>query len=233
MISQLRRLSMVATVAIAASALLVPSASADTFQPLNAAGIEQTVLRAQPSKALGPWRQNIYYTWATNDKRFFPTVCFKANGDFAQLPAPKKGGGVGYEYDSNISGGTTLFQYADQAKADAALAKMRGFTCPNSTKVRTDVGSVVQGKQKAAFTDAAKTSLTMVVAYSYDGGAGMMDVVQITSTTQRGLAIVQTEVFLAGPATKARTVNAAVALNKDWHARAVAAYEAFGTDKSQ
>jgi len=53
---------------------------------LNAAGIEQTVLRAQPPTTLGPWRQRSYNRWAIGDARINPSVCSSLNGSRYRLP---------------------------------------------------------------------------------------------------------------------------------------------------
>jgi hypothetical protein len=111
----------------------------------------------------------------------------------------------------------------------AALEKGK---CPDKTKVRTDVGSVVKGQQATDFTDASNTAVESVVRYRYNGGAGMTTVVETHIITQRGLAVIDTSVMLSGAATSTKTVDRAMAMNRSWNAEAVQAYEAFGSGGS-
>ena len=227
-----RALAVILATAVAAVPLLAGPAAAASYGPLDASGIEQVVLRAQMPRTLGAWSQNIYYTWATDDTRYAPTVCYAANGEQVKLPHGKTGGGVGYAVSPTINTSVTLYQYANQEDADAALAALRKADCPDSTKVRTDVNSVVPGDQAADFTSADQNGIGSIVTYRYDDGAGMTTVTEIRMTTQVGLAVVHTEVGLAGSATKTSTVNRAMKLARSWHARSLAAYRAFGAGAS-
>jgi hypothetical protein len=225
MTTPLLRFTIAASAAAVAATVLATPAVASPDYVLNASGIEQTVLRAQMPKTLGSWGQNIYFTWAANDKRFYPTVCYSAKG-------PLNGGGVGYSVSPQITGSDGLFQYADKAAADAALAALRKADCPDTTKVKTDVGTVVKGQQGTDFTDSSQTGIESSATYRYDGGAGMTSVMEFRMTTQVGLTIVQTEVTLSGDAATTKNLDRAAQLNRKWHAQALAAYNAFGSGSS-
>lgn len=229
-------ITLAVTALVASVATMSPAAAVPDYV-LDAAGVEQVVLRAQPPTTIGAWRQNEYFTWDSSHMTFYPYVCYTADGTQARLPRPRTLGGVGYSIINTRSTGKnpaiSLYQYPTQARADQALAALRTVDCPDATKVRTDVGSIVAGKQSTEFTDASRTGLTTIVRYRYDGGAGMMTMVSVSTTTQVGLVVLQTQIGLSGRATSPATVAKAVAMNKAWHAGAVAAYEAFGSGGSR
>jgi hypothetical protein len=217
------------TSALAGTVLLAAPVVAAPDYVLDAAGIEQTVLRAQLPASLGSWHQNIYFS----NPAAAPDLCYGATGTPLTLPKATTGGAVGYSITTQRNASISLYQYADQAAADAALAALKGTVCPDSTQVATDVNTVVKADQGSDFTDSTETGITSIVNYRYDGGAGMTSVVEIRSTTQRGLAVIQTEVILSGSATSTKTVNRAEEMNKRWHRKALAAYQAFGSGNSR
>jgi hypothetical protein len=229
MTTHTRTAVLLVSAALAGSALLASPAVAAPDYQLNAEGIEQTVLRAQMPKSLGAWSQNIYSS-SSNGK---PGVCYGASGDLVRLPAAKTGGAVGYGLSSDRSASISLFQYANQAAADAALAALRAASCPDTTKVLTDVGTVVKADQGTDFTDATENGIVSSVSYRYDDGVGMTDIVELRVTTQVGLAVVQTEVVLGGKSTSQKVVDRADRLIKRWQRQALAAYEAFGSGNSR
>jgi len=179
--------------------------------------------------SLGAWSQNIYFT----NPNGRPTVCYAASGDQVRLPAAKTGGAVGYSISTQRNASISLYQYADQAAANAALAALKATNCPDNTKVKTDVGTVVTADQGTDFTDAAENGIVSLVSYRYDGGAGMTDVVELRVTTQVGLAVVQTEVVLSGSSASQKVVDRADRLVKRWQKQALKAYEAFGSGGSR
>ena len=188
------------TAAVTTSALLVvttagPSLAAPDYS-LDAKGLEQTVLRAQMPKSLGSWRQNLYFA----DTKDAPVVCWSAKGEAVQLPAAAMSGGVGYEVSQYVNGGVTVYQYADAAAASAALAALKKVNCPDDAKVGEDgPASAVPAQQSTDYTSAAEDSLVSSIT-STQGG-----VKEVTErrTTQRGLAVVQTVVTVAGPSSGA------------------------------
>ena len=222
------RVIAVIAVPLAAVALAAPAAAAPDYV-LDASGIQQTVLRAQMPTSLGAWSQNLYFS----NPNGRPAVCYGATGARVLLPEAKTGGAVGYAISSQRNASVSLFQYADQAAADAALAALKGADCPDTTKVKTDVGTVVKADQGTDFTDADQNGIISGVSYRYDGGAGMTDVVELRVTTQVGLAVVQTEVVLSGKSTSQKVVERADRLLKRWQKQALAAYEAFGSGGSR
>ncbi len=221
-----RTIVAVSAAALAGSALLAPPAvAAPDYIKLDAQGLEQTVLRAQPPKALGAWSQNIYGT--LDD--YPPDVCHSATGEPVYLPKAAKGGLVGYQVNVNRTAGVFIYQYADAAAAAAALAALRSADCPDSAKVAEDgPATAVPAQQSTDFTSAARTTLASSITYRQQGTPVTTD----TRTTQRGLAVVQTEVTIAGKASDRRRISRAQSINKRWHRQVLAAYEAFGTGGS-
>ena len=230
---RLGRFTLAVSAAALGATLLIGPAGAAPDYVLDAAGIEQTVLRAQMPRTLGPRHQNTYFSWARNDTGYHAVLCYSATGSRYQLPHPRMGGGVSYSVGPNIVGSVTVHQYADQLAADAALAMLKGIDCPDSTAVRTDTGVVVMGTQTSDFTDSSHSGIESVMTYKSMGGDGLATIMEIRTTTQAGLVVVQTEVHLVSPAATHRNLDRAVALNRQWHAQAVAAYRAFGSGNSR
>ena len=222
------RLGVVVGAVVVMSLLSVSApAQAAPDYPMDASGVEQTVLRAQMPKSLGSWRQNIYFA---NDNQS-PALCWSTKGTQLTLPKAGKGGLVGYEVNSNITGGVMLYQYKDQKSADAALAALQSTVCPDSPKVGTDSGeeNLVQASAGSDFTNADKNSISVGTTYK----EGSVTVTTLTITTVVGIGVVQTSVTVSGPAASSKGVNKASDMNKKWHAQAVKAYEAFGSGSSQ
>jgi hypothetical protein len=194
--------------------------------PLDASGIQQTVLRAQMPTAIGAWRQNLYF--AETDAA--PYVCWSAAGEPVALPKAAKAGGVGYEVNSAITGSVMIFQYKDMAAAEAALAALRKIDCPDSAKVSEDgPASAVPADPGSDVTDASMTGFVSSVTYPEQG----TPVTTTIRTTQRGVAVVQTEVTVSGQASAQKKRGRAAALNTRWHRQGLAAYEAFGSGSSR
>jgi hypothetical protein len=179
--------------------------------------------------SLGAWHQNIYFS----NPMDAPALCYGPTGERLTLPNAATGGAVGYSVNVEKNASISLYQYADQAAADAALAALRKLDCPDSTKVKTDVGTVVKADQGTDVTDASEAGVASMVTSRYGGGAGTTTVVEIRSTTQRELAVIQTEVILSGGATAWKTVNRAAEMNRRWHMQPLAAYAAFGSGNSR
>lgn len=194
-------------------------ASADGSSRLDPAGLEQTVLRVQPPNALGAWTQNLYGT--THGSA--PEVCWSAKGSPVTLPEAAVEGLVGYQVSQFTGLGVSIYQYRDQSSADAALAALKRVDCPDSAKVRLDVGpgNVVPAQQGSDFMNAAMDSYGSGVTYTDTEGVKTME---LTLTTQRGLAVIQTTVSLAGSEATAKRLNRADRMNRRWHAQVVAAY---------
>jgi hypothetical protein len=221
-----RTLALIASTALAGTALVAGPAIAAPDYSLNASGIQQTVLRAQMPTALGAWRQNIYFAM----KDSAPSVCWSSAGTPVSLPKAEMGGGVGYEVNTNINGSVMIYQYKDLSAAQAALAALKKVDCPDSAKVSEDgPDSAVKADQGSDFTDASMTGFVSSVTYK-EGGT---PVTTITRTTQRGLAVVQTEVTVAGQANTTTRIARAGAVSTRWHRQVLAAYEAFGSGNSR
>ena len=224
--THLRTAVLIASAVLVGPALLAAPASAAPDYVLDAAGIQQTVLRAQMPSALGAWRQNIYF--AETDAA--PSVCWSATGAPVTLPKAANAGGVGYEVNKNITGSVMIYQYKDAASAQAALAALKAIDCPDTAKVSEDgPDSAVPASQGSDFTNASMTGYASGVTYKEQG----TPVTTETRTTQRGLAVVQTEVTVSGQASTDRKFARAAALNKRWHRQVLAAYEAFGSGNSR
>ena len=217
--------------AVLAIGIAAPAAQADDYTILNPTELEQTVLRAQMPTTLGSWSQNYYFS--EKDSPYTrPTLCWDNKGT-VKLPAARNMGAVGYAINSNASGSVTIYQYASEAKAQAALAAIRSARCYDSPTVMTDEGDKVPGQSGSDFTDDSTTGYAAGLSYEQDDTIIFDDLI----TTQRGMAIVQTEVFRALPSTlttkqqqNAASKNSSV--NKAWHTKVLRAYESFGQGRS-
>lgn len=123
-----------------------------------------------------------------------------------------------------------IYQYKDMASAEAALAALKKVDCPDSARVfPVGPGNVVPADQGSDYTDASMTGLVSSVTHKEQG----TPVTTITRTTQRGLAVVQTGVTVAGQANTQEMRGRASALSTRWHRQVLAAYEAFGSGNSR
>lgn len=226
MTTHIRTLALIACATVAGTALAVGPAVAVPDYSLSDSGLQQTVLRAQMPSTLGTWRQNIYYSL----KDYAPSVCWSATGTLVSLPKAAMVGGVGYEVNTNISGGVTIYQYKTMAEAEAALAALKKVDCPDSAKVSEDgPDTAVAADQGSDYTDASMTGFVSSVTYKEQG----TPVTTITRTTQRGLAVVQTDLTVAGQANTQQKRGRASATSARWHRQVLAAYEAFGSGNSR
>ena len=214
--------TLIAGICLATSA---PAFAEPDYQ-MDASGIEQTVLRAQMPKTLGSWHQNLYFA---NDNSA-PALCWSTKGTQMTLPKASLGGLVGYQVNSNIGGGVTIYQYKDQKSADAALAALQSTVCPDSPKVGTDSGAenLVQASAGSDFTNSDRNEISVGTTYK----EGNVTVTTLTITTVVGVGVVQTSVTVSGPAASTKGFNKASDMNKKWHAQVVKAYEAFGSGGS-
>lgn len=226
-----RILAIVAASAFAAVGLTT-AAQADGYAYLKPADLEQTVLRAQMPKTLGTWTQNYYYSEA-GSQFTQPTLCWNSSGD-VRLPRAKNMGAVGYAIGSTGSGSVTIYQYADEAAATAALDAIKKASCSDNPVVMTDEGKKVEAQSGSDFTDASMSGYAAGLSYKQDGKILFTDL----RTTQRGLAVVQTEVMRwiddsASTKTQQGVANKLGSTNKAWQAAAVKAYESFGQGRSR
>lgn len=220
---------------VAAAALslgLGATAQAADYSLMNGAELEQAVLRAQMPRTLGAWTQNYYFS-GKEKSLTVPTVCWNAQGN-VNLPAGMNMGAVGYAIDANTNGSVTIYQYANADKAKAALAALQAAKCADSPTVTDDGGKKVQGQSGSDFTDASQTGLGAGLSYTQD------DYILFTqlNTTQRGLAVVQTQVFKAIPKSSSNDQQMHVAnklgsVGKAWHKNVLASYDAFGQGNSR
>lgn len=230
-----RILSGLAATATLAAALTVgatTTAQADDYAYMKPPMLQQAVLRAQMPRTLGAWTQNLYYSESSTSFTV-PTLCWNAKGAVT-LPAAKVVGGVGYQIDRDTSGSVTIFQYADAAAAQAALAALQKAGCSDNPKIADEGGTLVPAESGSDFTDDSRTGYAAGISYTDGGITAFRDV----RTTQRGLAIVQTEVFRGlerTPSVKQaqQTANRIGSVNERWHAAAVTAYENFGQGRAR
>ncbi len=196
------------------------------IDPMDPPLLQQMVLRVQFPTTLGPWSQNLYGTaagWA-------PTVCFGASGPIA-LTKAKVVGFVGYRGDPDYSGTVSIFQYADKAKAAKALAELRQADCDGAPLVTTESERYVTAVQEYGKTNSNNTGLSSLYTY-VEPGEGVRGYIS-TLSTQRGLAIVQTEVsaYAQTPQTMEQqqvALNQVSSVNSTWHAGVLKAYKNFG-----
>ena len=160
-------------------------------------------------------------------------MCWNAQGD-VQLPVAKSLGTVAYAVSADSMGSVTVYQYASAAKAKAALVALRNAKCSDNPVVKTDAGQTVKATSGSDFTDASRSSLGAGLSYPQDDKMVLTDV----RSTQRGLAVIQTEIFQAVPNTTTDAAQMKVAdrlgsVNAAWHKNAVRAYESFGQGSSR
>lgn len=208
--------------------MVAPVAQAAELTPMDPTMLQQTVLRAQFPRTLGAWQQYLYGTV----KNEAPTVCWGAAGPVT-LPKAAVAGSVNYQVNQYTNGSVTIFQYATQADADKALSALRAAACTGNPKVPTESETMVTGDQGYDQMDAAFTSLGSAMTY-LEPGEGIRGYVS-TLSTQRGLAIVQTQVRqyrkLPQPMKQQQnTIDRVDGVNRSWHARVVSAYQSFGVE---
>jgi hypothetical protein len=206
--------------------LVGPAVAAPEPTPMSPRMLEQTVLRVQMPTTLGTWQQYLYRV----DKDQAPTMCWSMKGAVT-LPKAPIVGSVNYQVDQATNGWVAIYQYSDKAAADAALAKLRKLGCSDDAKHPTESETMVPAQQGTDFTDSSQTGVASGVTYVDSGTRGYVE----TATTQRGLAIVQTQVrkFVTGTQTlkqQQETVNRLGAFNQKWHAKVVKAYQSFGVE---
>lgn len=225
----MKTLRVAAVGAVAALVLgpLAPAAHADDYSYLKRQALQQTVLRVQMPTTLGPWDQ-YYYNTETSPQFTKATVCWGAKGPIT-LPTAKIVGSVNYQVDSNTNGSVSIYQFANMSAADAALKALQTAACTDTPKVGTESETLVTGSQSYDQLDGAFTGLGSAMTYVDGDMRGYVS----TQSTQRGLAIVQTQVrqFAPVPQTNAqqqRATNRVGNVNNRWHERVVKAYESFG-----
>lgn len=228
-----RSLIALATTAAALTVgLLAPAAQADDYMYMKPQMLQQTVLRVQMPTTLGPWEQYLYYG-GSDSYMVKPTVCWGAKGPI-YLPKAKGMGTVNYQVDQYTNGSISIYQYANQAAADAALKALQTADCDGQPKVGTEAETLVTGEQGYDQMDAAFTGLTSALTYVDGDVRGYIS----TKTTQRGLAIVQTQVrkYVKTPQTMTQRQNGLDRVgnvNNTWHPRVVKAYESFGQGQAR
>lgn len=207
--------------------VLAPAAHADDFQFMKSQLLQQNVLRVQMPTTLGAWEQYLYFD-ETGARFTRPTLCFGEKGEI-KLPRAKVVGAVNYQVNQFTNGSVSIYQYANQAAADRALAALRAAKCGGEPRVPTEGEATVKGDQGFDQTDASETGLSATVTFRDGDLRGYIN----THTTQRGLAIVQTQVrkFEKVPQTvKQQQVefSKVSSFNQKWHPKVVKSYESFG-----
>lgn len=225
----LRRVLAIGLACLAIGAV-APAVQASDLTPMDGPTLQQAVLRAQFPRTLGGWEQYLYGTTAGAA----PTVCWGDRGP-VRLPKAAVEGSVNYQVNQYTNGSVAIYQYADQAQAARALAALQAADCSGRPKVPTESETLVTGDQGYDQTDAAFTGLGSAMTY-VEPGEGLRGYVS-TLSTQRGLAIVQTQVrqYVRLPqamAQQQRGLDRVGRVNEAWHARVLAAYQAFGVEGS-
>lgn len=207
-------------------------AYADDYSYLKKQELQQTVLRVQMPTTLGAWDQ-YYYNAETGPQFTKATVCWGAKGPIT-LPKAKIVGSVNYQVDANTNGSVSIYQYANKSAADAALKALQSAACTDTPKVGTESETLVTGSQSYDQLDSAFSGLGSALTYVDGDMRGYVS----TQSTQRGLAIVQTQVrqFAPMPQTndqQQRATDRVGNVNNRWHERVVKAYESFGQGTAQ
>ena len=208
------------------------AAHADDYLFMDSTMLQQTVLRVQMPKTLGAWSQNMYYT---ESGRSFtvPTMCWNDKGAVT-LPKAKVVGAVGYAINRYTNGAVSIYQYADAAAAQAALAAMQQAQCSDRPRIADEGGQLVPAQSGSDFTDDSMSSYAAGVNY-VDGD---MQAFKDVRTTQLGLAIIQTQLYrYVGGSTTAsarqQAANRLGSVNSAWHAKVVKVYESFGQGRAR
>lgn len=219
-------------IALAGAAVLTvgvaaPAAQADDYQFMKPQLLEQAVLRVQMPTTLGSWEQYLYFT-DTDAQLTRPTVCWGTKGPI-MLPKAKNVGAVNYQVNQYTNGSISIYQYANQADADAALKVLQSADCTGKPKVPTEGETMVTGDQGYDQMDAAFTGLGSALTYVDGDMRGYVS----TESTMRGLALVQTQVrrFVKTPqsiAQQQKGLDRVGNVNNRWHAKAVKSLESFG-----
>lgn len=224
----IRRLLGALGAAALALGTIAPAAQGADIEPMSPTLMQQMVLRVQFPKSLGSWEQYLYGTTA----HAAPTVCW---GDTGAVTLPKSvvAGSVSYQVNPYTDGTVTVYQYATAAKAAQALASLRTSDCTSEPKVPTEAEILVTGDQGYDQTDAAFTGLGSAMTY-VEPGESLRGYVSILST-QRGLAIVQTQVrryrsLPQSPKQQQAGLDRVDRVNDRWHAQVLTAYQSFGVE---
>jgi hypothetical protein len=214
--------------AVVALGVFTTAAQAADLEPMSPQMLQQMVLRAQFPRTLGAWEQYLYGA----QKNEAPTVCWGAKGPVT-LPKAAAEGSVTYQVNQATNGTVSVYQYADAAKATRALTALRAAACTGSPQVPTESETMVTGDQGYDQMDAEFTGLGSAMTY-LEPGEGVRGYVS-TISTQRGLAIVQTQVrqYVALPQARKQQqagLDRVGSVNETWHARVLAAYQSFGVE---
>lgn len=208
------------------------TAHADDYLFMDSTLLQQTVLRVQMPKTLGAWSQNMYYT---ESGRSFtvPTMCWNDKGAVT-LPKAKVVGAVGYAINRYTNGAVSIYQYADAAAAQSALTAMQQAQCSDSPRIANEGGQLVPAQSGSDFTDDTMTGYAAGVSYKDED----LQVFEDVRTTQRGLAIIQTQVYRAVEGSRSasdlqQVANRLGSVNRAWHANVVRAYESFGQGRAR
>ena len=216
--------------AVGAAALalgfIAPAAAAADLEPMGPRMLQQTVLRVQFPTTLGAWQQYMYGTISNQA----PTVCYGAKGPI-RLPKAPVVGLVNYQVNQATNGAVSIFQYDAEARAAQALAALQGADCTGRPKVPTESETYASGSQ--SFDQFTDTSMASLVTY-VEPGEGVRGYVS-TLSTQRGLAIVQTQVgtYLPVPQSikqQRAALDRVAGVNNRWHTKVVRAYQNFGVE---
>ena len=216
--------------ALGASALALsigaPAVHAADLDPMGPRMLQQTVLRAQMPTTLGPWQQYLYRV----DRNEAPTLCWSMKGAVT-LPKAPVAGTVNYQVDQGTNGSVEIYQYANQAAADSALKALRKMGCSDDAKHPTESETMVSAQQGSDFMNAAQTSVGASITFVDDGMRSYIS----TISTQRGLAVVQTQVrsIVKEPQTLKQqqdAIDRIDGVNEKWHAKVVRAYQSFGVE---
>jgi hypothetical protein len=211
---------LVAAVAAAALPLaFTPSATAETYEYMKPAQLEQAVLRAQPGVALGKWTQNFYFT---NDKggpasSLRPLVCPSMTKKAVTLPKADSYGAVGYAVSQDISMSVTIWQYKSESDARAAMTQFMNVDCPDNPRIPWEDGKYYL--MDSGGGDYTSSEVKGVPAYlkGYEGTVDGTPINVTWAVRPVGKAVVRVEVDMYGDAAKSSTnQNRAPRLVGNW-----------------
>jgi len=188
---------------------------------MGATLLEQSVLRAQPTSALGLWEQNFYFNDRSmngTSRQFAlqPYICPSSSRSRIVLPAADSFGSVGYIGPQLGSASVTVWQYKSTASAKQALKQFRAVSCPDSPLVRGDDDKYHQAQGGSDFS-----ASTVAGVHAYGGGYAFTSpqtgtVATIYQVRPVGQAIIRVEILLYGPSATPQAQVTASAMATNW-----------------
>lgn len=213
------RVFMAAVAAAVLPLTFAPTASAETFQYMKPAQLEQAVLRAQPGVSLGQWTQNFYFTNQRGEaaSALRPFVCPSMTKKNVTLGKADSYGAVGYAVSQDISMSVTIWQYKSDADAAAAKDAFMNVNCPDSPRIPWEDGKYYL--MDSGGGDYTTSEIKGVPAYvkAYEGKVAGTPISVAWAVRPVGKAVVRVEVDLYGDAAKSSANQTkAIKLAENW-----------------